>query len=122
MRRSISILLALGALGLVAAPLAAAAPSGQDALADCNSHGTLTRHYSTVDLKAALAAMPAQTKEYTDCYDVIQRALLADLGRLHAGGSGGSGGSLLPTWLIVVVAVLVVSAAALGGVALRRRR
>ena len=122
MRRLAVALLVVLALGAAAAAPAWAGPTGQDVLADCNSHGTLTGHYSTADLQAALAAMPAQTKEYTDCYDLVQRTLLAELGQLHGSGGSGSGGSLLPTWLIVVVALLVVGGAGFGAVALRRRQ
>jgi hypothetical protein len=55
------------------------------ALADCNVHAQLTQHYSVGQLQDALANMGADQKEYTDCYDVIQRALLGDVGRLHPG-------------------------------------
>ena len=72
-------------------------------------------------LHQSLATMPANVKEYTDCYDVINRALLAAVGGVHDTGSGGSGGSFLPTPIIVVLAVVLVGAAALGTVALRRR-
>lgn len=101
----------------------AAASSGAAALADCNAHNQLTHHYTAAQLKAALSAMPADVKEYTDCYDVIERALLTQLGQYHpaAAASSGSGGSFLSAPVIVVLAVLVLSAAAFGGAAMRRR-
>lgn len=92
-------------------------------ISDCNTHGRLTQRYSVSQLRAALGTMPADVKEYTDCYDVIQRTLFAQLSSTHVGGSGksSSGGSFLPTPLIVVLAVLVVGALGLGAVALSRR-
>jgi hypothetical protein len=67
--------------------------------------------------------MPADVKEYTDCYDVIQRTLLAQAGG-HGGGSGGSGsgGSFLPTPLLVVLIVLALGAVSFSVAAIRRRR
>jgi len=58
-----------------------------------------------------------------NCGDVIQRALLAQLGALRGhGGSGQGGGSFLPTPLIVVLALLVVGGTGFGVYAWRRRR
>jgi hypothetical protein len=116
-------LLAVSASGLVATP---ALGAGQAApVADCNAHGRLTRTYTANQLQTALTTMPADIKEYTDCYDVIQRALLAQVSGRHAGGSnrdsGGSGGTFLPTPVIVVIVVLAVAAASFGFLALRRR-
>ncbi|PZS12718.1 MAG: hypothetical protein DLM64_04435 [Solirubrobacterales bacterium] len=99
-------------------------------IADCNSHGRLTRGYPVSELRTALTTMPADVKEYTDCNDVIERALLAQLGGSHARHAAGgasragssSGGSFLPAPLVVVLVLLALAAVALGGVALRRRR
>lgn len=109
----------LGLLALVLAPGASAAIS--PVVADCNSHATLTRSYSVAELRAALAGMPADVKEYTNCYDLIQRALLTKVGSVHAAGGskGGSGGSILPVWLIVLLAVLLLGG---GGAALAASR
>jgi hypothetical protein len=108
-----------------AAPAALAAPANQ-AVADCNSHGRLTHTYTAAQLRTALTTMPADIKEYTDCYDVIQRQLLTELGTGNSSGAGvpasSSGGSSFPTALVVVIAVLVVAAGAFAGLALRRRR
>lgn len=112
----LALVLALGA-SLASAPAWAA--SGP--VADCNANARLTKHYTAAELRSALATMPADVKAYTDCYDVIQRALLADLGQLHGSGSGGSGGSFLPTPVIVVIVVLLLGAAGFGTAALRRR-
>jgi hypothetical protein len=107
--------------GVPAAPAAAA--NGSQVISDCNTHGRLTQRYSVAQLRTALNAMPADVKEYTDCYDVIQRALLAQLGGAHTGGGdSGGGGAFLPTPLIVVLVLLALAAVGLGAVALRRRR
>ena len=93
MRRLILLtLLALAAVGAGAAP-ALAAPNA--VLSDCNTNGALTHHYSRADLQAALNVMPADVKEYTNCYDVISRALLASAGGTsHGRGASGTGGAV----------------------------
>jgi hypothetical protein len=122
MRRSLALTAVLG-FGLLSAP--AALGSAAQVIADCNSHGTLTQRYSTGDLRAALGTMPAPVKEYTDCYDVIYRQMLAQIGGTNGSGGAGatqaSSSSVLPAWLIVALAVLALAGAALGTVALRRR-
>ena len=85
------------ALALVPAALVSAAPaaaSSSQVLADCNSSGHLTGSYSRTDLQGALSGMGADTREYTNCYDVVRRALLssAAAGGGRAGGGGASGG------------------------------
>ncbi len=121
-RRYLVVFCALVALA-VATPAQAA--GGAPAVADCNAHGTLSKHYSPGQLRNALDTMPADVKEYTNCYDVIQRALVTELGQIPGGGNqksgSDSGGSLLPTPVIVVLALLVVAAAAFGVAALRRK-
>lgn len=92
-------------------------------VADCNAHAQITGHYSVAELRNALATMPAEIKEYTDCADVIERQLLAQVGSLHGdGGSGQGGGSFLPTPLIVVLALLVVAGAGFGVYSWQRAR
>jgi hypothetical protein len=94
-------------------------------IADCNSHNTLTRSYPVAALEDALRTMPADVKEYTDCPDVIQRALLSEEGKLHTASgapvAASSGGSFLPTPVIVVLVALAVCALGLGVLALRSR-
>lgn len=92
--------------------------------ADCNSHGRLTQHYSVAELHTALSGMPADEKEYTNCYDVIQRQLLAQVSGTHSGtdsSQSGSSGSFLPTPVIVAIVVLALGGATLGAFAIRRR-
>ena len=109
-------ILALGAGSAGAAGLPAAD-------VDCNDNATLTQHYTIAQLQTALSQMPAQMREYSDCYVVIQRQLMAQLGQLgKPSGSAGSGGSFLPAWLIVVLALLVAGGAGFGVLALRNRR
>jgi hypothetical protein len=112
------------ALSLVAA-LPAQASVGSAALADCNAHDTLTHVYTSAELQDALATMPATMKEYTDCQDVINRALNTALGSGHGkagGGSGGGGGSSFPTAVVVILVVLALAAATFGALEVRRRR
>jgi hypothetical protein len=128
MRRLVTSLLIVCALSAGAPAVAAAQSggSGAQAITDCNDHGTLTGHYSADALRNALATMPADVREYTDCYDVIEKQLFAQLGTSSTGGTGSSGsssgGSVLPTWLIIVIVVLALAALTFGALAIRRRR
>jgi hypothetical protein len=120
------VLVVVVGLALLAAPTAsnAAAAAPANPVADCNATGTLTHQYSVAVLQHALKTLPVDVKEYTDCYDVIQRALLAQVGGHHArstGDSHGGGGSVLPTPVIVVIVLLALAAATFGALALRRR-
>jgi len=127
MRHRLLLLIAmLGTVALLGAKVAASAADASlnPVTADCNTHGRLTRTYTLSELQLALSTLPADIKEYTDCYDVINRALLAQTGSHSdaAGTGGGSGGSFLPTPVIVILVVLVLGAATFGAVAVRRRR
>jgi hypothetical protein len=126
MRRAITLLALAGALSLGGPAMAAAASGGtpSQAISDCNKNGTLTQSYSTNTLRQALAQMPADVKEYTDCYDVIERQLFKQLGQTAPGSaapSSSSGSSFLPTWLIIVIVVLALAAITFGAMAFRRR-
>ena len=116
-------LLAAVAVVLLSAPPSLAAQQTQ-VVADCNAHGQLTHQYSLVQLRGALATIPAAIKEYTNCYDVIQRQLLAKVAGTHDGGGSesGSGGSFLPLPVIIILAVLVLAAGGYAVLAVRRRR
>jgi hypothetical protein len=113
--------IATSAIAVSAMPAMAASQSR--AVSDCNAHGRLTQTYTPQQLQTALSTMPADIKEYTNCYDVIQRALVAKLGGHHASGSAdsSSSGSFLPTPVIVVLVLLALAAATFGGLALSRR-
>lgn len=126
MRHRLAPLLAMLALCAGAlAPSALAAGATGGALADCNAHAQLTQPYSAGELQSALRTMPADQKEYTDCYDVIQRALLTDIGHLHGKGGDsqpGGGSSFLSTPVIIGIAVVAFAAVMVAGVAVQRRR
>ena len=127
MRRLVTSLAIVCAL-LALAPAVLAADSGgtpQQAIADCNNHQALTQHYSADTLRTALAIMPAGIREYSNCYDVIEKALLAEVGTSSGGSSttgSSSSGSVLPTWLIIVIVILALAALTFGALAIRRRR
>jgi len=127
-RRVITVLSLVCALAAGPAAAVAAAASGDTpraAIADCSANDRLTQHYSSATLTAALAQLPADVREYSDCYDVIEKQLFAQLGKSSTGASGGgssSGGSVLPTWLLIVIIVLALAALTFGALAIRNRR
>lgn len=110
---------------LWAVPAVAAGKFAADPVNDCYANNTLTRHYTAAQLQRGLATMPADVREYSDCYDVLHRALMAQLAAAHGGSGGGGGGdgggSILPAPVLAVLAALIVAAGGLGAVALRRR-
>lgn len=114
--------LALGAPAAVAATSSNTAPA---AISDCYNHGKLTAHYSPDTLRSALAQMPVDVREYSDCYDVIERQLFATLGQTKpsdvSGSPASSSGSGLPTWLLVVIVLLALAGVTFGALAIRRR-
>jgi hypothetical protein len=70
---------------LVAAPIATAQSTRTQILRECQS-GQLSGDYTTREIRDARANIPDDVDQYTDCRDVLSRALLA-----LAGGSGSSG-------------------------------
>jgi hypothetical protein len=112
------------AVGLWAVlPAASATGASNPVITDCVAHGSLTQSYSIQQLHAALGAMTAETREYTNCQDVINRAIAqAVSGNGSGGGGGGGSGSVLPTPVIIALVVLVLAAVTLGALAVRRRR
>jgi hypothetical protein len=111
-------------VGLLGAAPGLAQSSSNPVINDCLTHpGGLTGHYTLAQLRHALQVMPAETKEYTSCPDVINRAILAVISGKSSGGSSGSGsGSFLPTPVIVILVILILIAVVFGAMALRRRR
>ena len=73
----------------VCLPVAEAAASGGDVIADCTKHGTLTKHYSQKEYRQALASLPADVDEYGDCRNVIKDAQVASAA--STGSQKGSG-------------------------------
>ena len=75
--------------------------SGTAVIKDCTYDGVINGHYSTKDYADALANLPADVDEYSDCRDQIKRAQLGagtssggtgGGGTTGAGGAGGAGG------------------------------
>lgn len=91
---------------------------------DCNTHNKLTHHYSVGELKHALATMPADVKEYTSCYQIIEDQLLKQVGKASAGsGAGtstGSSSSFVSTPVLIIVILVVVLGGGLAFLAARR--
>ena len=112
-----SVVLSAGAF----AATAVAAPN--PVITDCVAHGQLTKSYSIQQLHQALGALTAATRQYTNCSDVILRALAAAVSGKGGSGTGSSGsGSFLPTPVIVILVLLVLAAVTFGALAVRRRR
>jgi hypothetical protein len=82
-------LLLTAVLGCLLLPAAAWA-SGEAVIKDCTDDGVIQGHYTQQDYKNALANLPTDVDEYTDCRDVIKRAQLGGTG--GGGGAGGTGG------------------------------
>jgi len=82
MRRILPLTIALACL---VTPTANASPAA--VIRDC-ADGSLNHRYSTRDLRTALANLPTDVAEYTDCSDAIRAAQLA----AGAGGTGGPAG------------------------------
>lgn len=59
-------------------PASSALASGADVIRDCNDHGHLTKEYSQKEYRDALAQMPSDIKQYTDCEGLIRRAQRGD--------------------------------------------
>ncbi len=90
MRRVLPLIVAVAAL----LPAAAAHASGAAVIRDCTLDGKLDKSYSQKELRQALASIPSDVDEYTDCRDVIRAAqLAAATGGGSNGGSGTSGGA-----------------------------
>jgi hypothetical protein len=114
------LIVAAAVVALSAAPSYA---SQTQVLSDCNQHAALTHTYTLSDLRGALATMPTPMKEYTNCSDVIQRAIIAQIGSTNGSGntSGSSGGSFLPTPVIIILIALALAAGGYAVMAVRRR-
>ena len=78
-----------------AVALLAPAPAladGSAVIRDCTDDGSLSKRYSQEEYRDALADLPTDVDEYTDCRDVIRNGQLGGFGTGGAGGAGGSGG------------------------------
>ncbi len=83
--------IAIALLAALAVPGAAHA-SGAAVIRDCTDDGALSKSYSQKDYAKALADLPADVDEYSNCRDVIQRARLG--GAAGGGSGGGTGGGI----------------------------
>jgi hypothetical protein len=92
MRLRLRIATALALMLTLAVPALAQA-SGSAVIRDCTDDGQLSRTYTQKDYADALAHLPADVDEYSDCRDVISRARLGAGGGSNGGGSNGSGGA-----------------------------
>lgn len=76
---------------------ASALASGSSVIKDCTDDGRLSKRYAQSDYSSALANLPTDVDEYTDCRDVIRNAQLGAAGGGNgtsgAGGAGGAGGT-----------------------------
>ena len=93
MRRLITSLALVCAMAAGAPAICRGGRSGgtaAQAITDCNNHSKLTAHYVARRAAPALATMPADVREYTDCYDVIEKQLFAQLGTSSASGGPGA--------------------------------
>jgi len=71
---------------------AAAHASGDTVLKDCSDHGRITKKYSQKEYRDALANIPTDLDEYTDCRDQIKKAQLGLSSGSSSGGGGGTAG------------------------------
>lgn len=100
------ILLVCGLALALLAPPAAAQSTRIKILRECAQDGRLTGDYTAQQIRDARSNIPDDIDEYTDCRDVLTRALLnlargdsnaaggggGDTGAAGAGGTGGTGG------------------------------
>jgi hypothetical protein len=91
MRRAL-LLTALLCLLVPASSVASTASDGQRVIRDCSSDGQIDGKYSQAAYKYALAHMPSDLAEYTNCADAIRQAQAAAAGGHGSSGGGGSTG------------------------------
>jgi hypothetical protein len=98
---------------LVAAP-AAVAGTRADIVADCFDDGKLDGNYTASQIRDARNNLPADVDQYSDCRDVLSRAL-GGSGSNDAGGGGSGGGPSEPLTPGSPVEQRALDAAATGG-------
>ena len=120
MRRPKLILIACAA-ALCLACLPSQALALSPVISDCNAHTKLTQSYSVSQLRNALATMPADVKEYTSCYQIIQDTLYKKLGKPVPGSaSSSSSSSFISAPVLIVIIIVIVIGGGLAYVAWRR--
>ncbi len=92
---SILLVALLAALIAAGSPAVAVASRGDQIIRQCLRFDRVTGQYTQQDYRDALAHLPTDVREYSDCGDVIRRAALSAAG----GGSpaGGPGAGATPT-------------------------
>ena len=85
-------LLVCGLALLLLAPPAAAQSTRIKILRECSQTGRLSGDYTAQQIRDARSNIPDDIDEYTDCRDVLTRALLSSAGGDSGGGGGGTGG------------------------------
>lgn len=85
-----SLWAAAACAGSLLLPAAPALASGQDVIQDCLRNGRLTKTYTQKEYASALADMPTDVQEYSDCEAMIRRA------RTGLGTSPGTGTGKAP--------------------------
>jgi hypothetical protein len=90
MARALRASFPLVALALIASVLFAAPAFGsaKDVIRDCSEDGVLNGHYSHSELAKALAQLPSDLDEYTDCRAVIRSAELRSANKKAGRGPG----------------------------------
>lgn len=87
------ILLVCGLALALLAPSAAAQSTRIKILRECAEDGRLTGDYTAQQIRDARSNIPDDIDEYTDCRDVLTRALLSRAGGdSNSGGGGGTTG------------------------------
>jgi hypothetical protein len=85
-------LLTTAVLGCLLLPAASWA-SGDAVIKDCTDDGVIQGKHSQKDYRDALAHLPTDIDEYTDCRSVIKRAQVGGTGGSGGGGGGTAGGA-----------------------------
>ncbi len=78
-------------MALLLAPAAQAAGPIQ-VIRDCEDDGVLQGHYTNAELRQARNQLPTDVDEYSDCRDILSRAIAAGT-TARSSGNGGNGGT-----------------------------
>jgi hypothetical protein len=84
-------------LTLLAAAPAAMAGTREDIIDDCYEDGKLDGNYAPSEIRDARNNLPADIDQYSDCRDVLARALGGTGDKRVDGGGGASGGGSGPS-------------------------
>ena len=90
MTRTRHITIAILALAVPALAAPAAQAGYRDAIRDCADDGSLQGSYTRHELQQARSHLPSDLREYSDCSDVLARALASLAGKGKNGRSTGT--------------------------------